>query len=637
MCGIIGVIGKTPDTNTNPLLCQIKHRGPDSDGSFSAENIYLGHVRLAIQDLSVNGSQPMYSSDKKYVIVFNGEIYNHFDIRNQLLSDVQFTSTSDTETVLYGYIKYGSEILGKLNGIFALAIYNTAEKEIFIARDQYGIKPLYLYTDTDKMIFSSEIKTLLPIEFNKEIDLEGMVNYLTFLWSPGVKTPFRQVKKLLPGHYLHSKAADFGIAVPQQYYYSSFNGTYSNLTETQLVDELDVLLQKAVQRQMLSDVPVGFFLSGGLDSTLLVAIAKRLYPGNKFKCFTIDIDSWSDKEENFVNDIQYAKKAAEVLDVDLRIVETGSSIVRDFDKMIWHLDEPQADPAPLNVYRIAELARTLGIKVLIGGTAGDDIFSGYRRHQALNLEKYYRFIPAFGRKLIKKIIQGINLNRPIVRQLKKLTSSIELSSLERLKNYFVWFPVSKVKKLFNNTSRKAVNNYDPLAYFDRLLLEIPRETSKLNQMLFLETRSFLVDHNLNYTDKMGMAVGVEIRVPYLDLELVAFAEKIPPHLKLKGRQTKYLLKKVAERYLPHEIIYRPKTGFGAPIRKWVNEELSDMVRERLSKEALDKGGIFDYEAVKQLIDDNRAGKIDAAYTIWTMLAIQSWISQFVTTEYTVKK
>lgn len=627
MCGITGSIG-IHIPQEEKVLCAIAHRGPDSEGFFKEGDVFLGHTRLSIQDLSENGNQPMYSVDGRYVIIFNGEVYNHPEVRAQFENEFAFRSTGDTEVVLNAYIKYGAACLNMLNGIFAFAIYDRKSEEIFIARDQMGVKPLYVYTDKKGLLFSSEIKTMLNYNINKTLEPKAFANYLTFLWSPGTVTPYAYINKLLPGYYIKSKVSDITNAVPVRYYNKAFTGKYSSATEEELIDQLDIYLVNAVKRQMLSDVPVGFFLSGGLDSSLVVAIAKKLFPENRFQCFTIDGNGWEMKYDNFTDDLAYAKKVAEYLDVELNIVKADIDIVKDFDKMIWYLDEPQADAAPLNVLNIAALARDMDIRVLLGGAAGDDLFSGYRRHQALRYEKYFRKFPSPLRKLVKAVSDILPAANPAMRRMKKVIGNIDKDTDRRMADYFSWLPDKSMRSLFTKEWQQKLKNYTPSSQLLALDKDIPAEKNLLNRMLYWEMKSFLVDHNLNYTDKMAMAVGVEARVPFLDLDLVAFSMELPPELKMKNGETKYILKKVAERYLPHDVIYRPKTGFGAPVRKWIVEDLDDMIKERLSAKRLNKMGIFDPEAVAKLVRDNKSGKIDASYSIWSLLAINSWIEQF---------
>ena len=299
--------------------------------------------------------------------------------------------------------------------------------------------------------------------------------------------------------------------------------------------------------------------------------------------------------------------------------------MNEFDKMIYYLDEPQADIAPLNVLKICEAAKKDGIKVLLGGTGGDELFSGYRRHQAINFEKYFKFIPVFIATFLEFISKALPQTFPIFRRIIKIINQLKMTTIERLSGYFGWLPLENVRYLF-----KQPISYSPLSYFLKLYDRIPFETNLLNKVLFWDMKTFLPDHNLNYTDKLSMATGVEVRVPFLDIELVNFACKIPPELKLKGMTTKYILRKLMEKYLPKEVIYRPKAGFGAPVRKWIIEDLDILIQERLSRKTINAKGIFNAEKVLDLIEQNKKGKIDASYSILALLAIDSWLNQFNT-------
>ena len=631
MCGIVGIISQNTDQLLASCLEQISHRGPDGSGMFIHNELGLGHVRLAIQDVSENGHQPMISHCGNYVLVYNGEIYNHYEIRNRLESKYPFKSHSDSETLLYAYIEYGSEILKELNGIFAFAIYDKIKNEIFIARDPFGVKPLYYYADEDLFWFSSEIKSLLPLSFDKRIDTEALVNYLTFLYSPGEKTPFKKVSKLLAGHYMKVSLEHSSPFEIKCYYKIPFKGKRSSKSVQELTNELEKRLLKAVERQLLSEVPVGFSLSGGLDSSAIVAMAKKLHPDKKFNCYTIKTNEGADLEEGFANDLHYARKVAQHLDVNLIEVDSTIDIVKDFDKMIYHLDEPQADPAPLNVLQICLQARKDGTIVLLGGTAGDDLFSGYRRHQALQIEHFLIYIPSFIRKAVRALVHLLPADYALFRRARKLTQNIHLSQKQRLVGYFSWMDQATVQQLFAPEERNSIANYNPLQLFRDYLKKIPKEKELLNKMLFLEMKFFLTDHNLNYTDKMSMATGVEVRVPFLDKELLEFSCRIPVALKLKGVTTKYILKRAMEKYLPHEVIYRSKSGFGAPVRQWIKDDMKVYIDDYLSENTINERKLFDFEAVQQLIKDNQAGKIDASYTIWSLLAIESWMRQFYDT------
>lgn len=627
MCGIYGIVSNKKQ-NGLASLATMAHRGPDDCGFFETKGLFLGQQRLAIQDLSVNGHQPMFSEDGRYVLIFNGEIYNHWEIRKALQTTHIFNSSSDTETLLYAYIEQKEALFNQLNGIFSFAIFDHLTEELVIVRDPLGVKPLYFYQDGDCFAFASELKAFTKIpSFAKSLDYEGMLNYLHFLYSPAEKTPLKHVKKLLAGHYIKLNVGDYldkkTSVQPICYYDIPFTGVYSTKSEEALIDELDELLFRAVQRQLLSDVPIAFFLSGGLDSSAVVAMAKRALPNQTLTCFTMD--TGSTQPEGFEDDLHYAQRVAQHLGVTLHIVEGQASEMQDFDTMIYHLDEPQADVAPLHLFEISKVAKQQGISVLLGGTGGDDLFSGYRRHQALAYEPYIQATPLWVRQGLQKIGTLLPSQHSFFRRLQKVFKKIDRSPLERMQGYYQWLDLAEAKALFTEKIQKELANYHPNEDWIKALAGIEQEANPLNQMLYWELHYFLADHNLNYTDKMGMAAGVEIRVPFLDKELVAFSTKIPPELKLKGTTTKYLLRKVMERYLPKEVIYRSKTGFGGSIRSL---DWQRFLQKRLSTVSLATIGIFDEKKVQELITKNQQGKIDATYPILALIAILSWYKQF---------
>ncbi len=630
MCGIVALLNYNYAEN---FLTPLAHRGPDNQGFWRDSHIQMGEARLAIQDVTDKGNQPMVSSDGRYILIFNGEIYNHEKLRDELKDlDYKFNSTSDTETLLYALCHWGKAVLPRLNGIFAFCFYDSQLNKLLVARDSMGVKPLYYYTLGASVIFSSEIKAMLPFAPELTLDTMRIKDYLSFLYCPGAGTPVKEIEKVLPGDYSEievAKLSSFDKIQWNQFLKVKPTGKYRAFnTEAEAIDALDEKLQAAVKRQLLSDVPIGYFLSGGLDSSLLVAMVKKL-TNEKLTCFTIKTDF--DVSEDFVNDLPYAKMVANYLDVDLEVLEADIDIVNNFDKMIWHLDEPQADAAPLNVYAISKRARELGFKVLIGGVGADDLFSGYRRHQMIQFEKLSKLFPAiFHRVISPKLLNG---DKPLFRKIKKVLFEFDKPIEKRLANYHIWLPAARINYLLSRQlDSKTFIEYKPSQILIDKLDEIQNEKSWINRMLYWETNYFLPDHNLNYTDKMGMAHGVEIRVPYLDNEVVRFANELNPRLKVNGNTTKYILRKVAERYLPTEVIYRSKTGFGAPVRKWIKEDLDTMVKERLHPVSLEKIGLFNPDEVWKLIHENKKGKVDASYPIWCLLAIESWVRQFMNQE-----
>jgi asparagine synthase (glutamine-hydrolysing) len=637
MCGIFGYLGEGKDlVQKEKVLNALKHRGPDDEGTFEDSNILLLHVRLSILDLSSLGHQPMVSPDGNCVLIYNGEIYNHNEIRYKLIKDfnIKFNSTSDTETLLYAFIHYGIGIVEKLNGIFAFAIYFKRENRIYLVRDHFGIKPLYFYNKGNTLAFSSEIKVMKDLKgLDKSLDYQALLNYLSYLWCPGEKTPFKYIKKLLPGHYLNidlNKSISDQNIIPRQYYQIPFTGNYEYNEEKKAVNKLDELLHISLERQLLSDVPVGFFLSGGLDSSLNIAIVKDLFPNKKWECFTID-DGSRDliSKEGFANDLYFAIKVAKSLNQNLNFVPGDTSIIGQIDLIPWYLDEPQADLAPLHVLNISKVARSMGIKVLIGGTGGDDIFSGYRRHRAIKIDKYISMFPPFIFQAAKSWAAMGGFTNPFRRRMIKYLDAWDSDAKVRMINYFNWMNYEECMKLFSKDIQSELLGYDPQYYFKELLFQIPDEHNSLNQMLYLEMKTFLPDHNLNYTDKMSMTVAVEARVPYLDVDLVDFSCKLHPNLKIKNRTTKYLLKKVAERYLPKDLIYRSKSGFGSPVREWIHNDFINVINTRLSNENIIRQDIFNVDRIKKLIDMNNSGKGDYGYNILSLLIIDSWIKQFV--------
>tara|TARA_B110000008_G_C16970330_1_gene563664 strand:+ start:507 stop:2399 length:1893 start_codon:yes stop_codon:yes gene_type:complete len=628
MCGIVGIYGG--DIRLIDSACSsLSHRGPDDSGIYldHKNKIALGHQRLSIIDLSDLGHQPMFSEDKKIVIVFNGEIYNFIELKNDLIKEgYSFKGSSDTEVLLNLYIAYGEEMLEKLNGIFAFAILDISIKKLFIARDALGVKPLYYSQEGETFAFASEIKSLFDFEPKDiEIDIESINRYLAFLWCPGDGTPIKSIKKLKPGEALIIKN---GQIKKKWFWYKLpfFRNINSDLSKAESINGTTYNLRKAVHRQMVSDVPLGAFLSGGLDSSAVVSFAREL--NQDINCFTIE--TIGKQERGFIDDLPFAKKVAKHLNVNLEVVPVDSSkIADDIQSMVVQLDEPLADPASLNVRYISKLAREQGIKVLLSGAGGDDLFTGYRRHHAIEIERYWSWMPQNIRTLLDTNSKELDTTKPFQRRLKKLLSGASLNENDRLINYFRWTNDATLEALFSDDFKEIIQKTNPNTPLLEFISPISRDSTKLDRMLSIEQRFFLTDHNLNYTDKMSMAEGVETRVPFLDTELVDFVAKIPSKFKQNGRQGKWVLKKAMEPFLPKSIIYRPKTGFGVPLRRWINKELNELLRDLLSSASIKNRGIFSAQSVEKLLMDNHSGKIDASYTILSLLCIEIWCRAYI--------
>jgi asparagine synthase (glutamine-hydrolysing) len=645
MCGIIG-IAYPPDQSNTELLTDIEtravqerlslpgldtalhalaHRGPDDSGLFASpeSGIGLGHRRLSILDPSSMAQQPMASDDGQVVLVFNGEIYNFRELRAGLeASGCQFRSDSDTEVLLQLYMRDGEAMLSSLNGIFAFAIWDGRQKRMLLARDALGVKPLYYSECGGRFAFASEIRALRRLLSEAStLNYAALHRYMSFLYCPGEGTPFADVLKLDPGSALW---VDKGKVEQKFTWYQlpAFRTVASSMSEHEAIRETEEYLRKAVHRQMVSDVPVGAFLSGGLDSSSVVAFAREINPD--IQCFTID--SPGARNEGIAEDLPYARKVASHLKVPLNVVSVDPALIAtDFEALVDQLDEPLADPAAFNVLYIARLARRQGIKVLLSGAGGDDLFTGYRRHRAVQYEQYWSWLPQATRAGLESVTRRLDQRRPTFRKLAKLFNGAALEGDSRLVSYFAWARREELKAFYTSEFRAALNDHAAEAPMMQFLEALPESVGPLDRMLALEQRFFLADHNLNYTDKMSMAAGVETRVPFLDVELVEFAGRVPVNLKQRGAEGKWLLKKAMEPYLPREVIYRPKSGFGAPLRHWMRFELREMVGDLLSEENLNKRKLFEPLAVRKLIEANDSGKIDGSYTLLSMLCIEIFL------------
>ena len=625
MCGIIGVFATLDNHTLQQMVESISHRGPDHAAHESIGDVHLGHTRLSVIDLSEHSNQPLWDLKRNACIVFNGEIYNYKILRESLLElGCQFSSEGDAEVILNLYLQFGVACFEQLDGMFAFAIWDSRTNELIVARDRFGVKPLYYTANENGFYFASELKALLLVPgVSKALNYNALLRTIVFLWSPGPDTILKSILKLEPGYYFvvkdrkiiqHACFARWPDYQPQK------------MNVKQACERVQQALQASIHEQLISDVPVGAFLSGGLDSSLIVAMAKRV-GADALECFTIRSLAAGEDHDGFVDDLPFAQQVAHDLDVHLNVVDATPNIMSLLSTMIYHLDEPNADPAPLNVYLICEQARQKGIKVLLSGAGGDDVFTGYRRHRAIGLDNYYSAMPLFFRSMLQRVGRHLPKRNPLLRRISKLFAYAALSANERLLSYFYWIDPGVVRALFTDDIQNQLSD-QPMASLLSALSAHPKK-NKLEKMLDLERRYFLVDHNLNYTDKMSMAHGVEVRVPFLDKGVVEAAAHLDVKLKQRGREGKWILKKMAERYLSKSIIYRPKAGFGAPLRRWLNNDLKPLVDDLLSETSLQKRAIFKPDAVRHLIEQDRSGQEDYSYPIFALLCIELWCRIFI--------
>lgn len=629
MCGIAGFIGIRENGLIERMLKTIRHRGPDALNCWidPVLPLALGHVRLSILDLTERGNQPMWDDTKRFCITYNGEIYNYKELRSDLeAKGCNFRSNTDTEVLLTLFREKGVSCLKELRGIWAFAIWDSKERKLFLSRDPLGVKPLYFVIQGDKFLFSSEIKSFLCwSEFSKDVDKAAILETLIYLWTPGPRTMFTHVRKLLPGQSLTICPGE----TPVLSYSSNIKPEAKpyGMNEEDIIELLQGQLCRSTQSQLVSDVPVGAFLSGGLDSSSIVAMAER--NGRRIsRCYTIDY-AGGRKWEGMVNDLDYARKVARHIGVECVEIPLDNSVCNRVREMIWHLDEPQADLAPLNVLLISEAARKNGDYVLLSGAGGDDIFSGYRRHVALQNEHWWEWMPKPIRNGLRVLTKVFPSSRPFGRRLQKLFEYADLSSDERLLRYFAWVSEKYARTLFQDDFCNELGNHDPFDVMRNVLSSYTAGADRLDKMLFLDRRYFLADHNLNYTDKMGMACGIEIRVPLIDIDLVRLAWRIPSDFKLRKITGKYIFKRAMESYLPKDVIYRPKTGFVAPVREWLSGPLRKQVRDVLSPEALNRRGWFSPASVQNLFDDLDKQRNDVPYLIWSLYTLEEWARMFI--------
>jgi asparagine synthase (glutamine-hydrolysing) len=562
-------------------MCDVlAHRGPDDFGFWSDEEsgVGLGHRRLSIIDLSPAGHQPMANRDGSVWLSYNGEIYNFPEHRERLVeAGYPFRSQSDTEVLLALYEERGLDCLQELNGIFAFALWDSRRRRMLLARDHAGVKPLYYWRDGSRLYFASEIKALLTLpEIPRRLRNQSVADYLTFLWVPGEHTMLADIKKVEPGCYL---TWEDGEVHTRPWFHLAYEPNES-LQEQAWVELVHDTFMRTTRRQMVSDVPLGAFLSGGLDSSSIVACMREAYPTRDINTYTVRFGAGSDMaKEQGADDYPFAVQVAEKLGVTLKCVDLEPSVIQLLPK----------DPAVFPSYLISRLAREDGTTVLLSGTGGDEVFFGYRSHQAYRAyERFSRFLrfpvrPAVsaGLRVANSFLGAQNL---LTRRLSRFRRGLTHPGLERHLALADWSSSEIRRTILNPELAEDLNvSAGPgclQKYFDTF-----EGTGELNMHSHLLNQTFLAAHNFLYTDKSSMAVSLEARVPFMDVELMRLAATIPERFKLNGTTTKYVLKRVMERYLPHDLIHRAKTGFGVPLRQWISGELRPTIGDLLSTEA----------------------------------------------------
>jgi len=633
MCGIVGVIGLADQSLITRMTASLAHRGPDDSNTLllDEEQVALGHRRLSIIDLSAAGRQPMTSASGRFILVYNGELYNYRELRHELeLKGQRFRSQTDSEVLLAAYEVWGKACLQRFTGMFAFAIWDRRDKLLFAARDQLGVKPFYYTFSNGRLAFASEIKALLLLPgFSREVDPEALTSILLFLWIPDPKTIFHNIHKLPPGHFLEFRHGHLKL----ERYWEIPTAQTDSQPESCYVEGLREQLQQAVKRQMVSDVPVGAFLSGGLDSSAVVSLARSVSNGH-FASYTIKFRAEDSRLEAMPDDTKYARLIAERFGTEHHEINIAPNLVELLPKILWHLDEPIADPAAINTYLIAKAAKESGTTVLLSGMGGDEIFAGYRKHLATLLAWHYCRIPRWLRLLtVEGVVQrlpvtvarrGWRLVRWAKRFIKNANSDMAASFICNSSYY----DEKELRELLHPSLTLPGSE----SYALRRYREIFAQASGLefvNQMCLVDTKLFLPGLNLMYSDKATMAAGVESRPPLVDHQVVEFAFRIPAKYKIHGWQAKYILKKAMAPLLPQEVIYRPKAAFGVPLRAWVKHGLNRLIDDLLSEERIRRRGYLNPAYVRQIIMEDRAGRQDNAHRIWALLTLEMWFEIFV--------
>jgi asparagine synthase (glutamine-hydrolysing) len=622
MCGIAGFLGDHPARLLTDFATRLAHRGPDGEGVWSDldHGVGLAHRRLGIIDLSAAASQPMSAVEGRYRIVFNGEIYNFRSLQKEL-GAYDYNHASDTAVLAPLYDRYGPAMLQRLEGMFAFALWDRARRELFLARDHAGLKPLYYATTPKGLVFASELKALIGVDgIDADPDAAALADYLTLLWSPGERTPLRGIKKLPPGHWMRARRAAGDVRVAIDRWHAPPQAPIENgvprYDEGLRPRRLLTLLDDVVAEQCASDVPVGAFLSGGLDSSALVASmvanAERGRGPRPAMTYCIGFAGAGMRAEGFDDDLTYAKIVAEQLKAPLTpMLVEEATVLAGLPGLARMLDEPTADPAALFVRDICARAREDGVTVLLSGAGGDDVMTGYRRHLTARLRQQL----ACGRGLASSAAEagsGCRLLSPAQRrraaQLAELLRGDDEAFLQRA---FRANSDSDAWRLLRPDLRERLAE-DANDALTRAMRESAGQ-DLVDRLLHMERAGFLPDHNLNYCDKASMSVGVEVRAPFTDRRVLDFMAGVSPGRKLRGWRLKAFLKEAMASRLPRQVIHRGKTGFGAPIRGWLIGSGRELVEDALLGDRASDW--FDRAAVEELWRRTSARDADGAYSI----------------------
>ncbi|MBU4185791.1 MAG: asparagine synthase (glutamine-hydrolyzing) [Proteobacteria bacterium] len=639
MCGICGIYNLDQQPVAMELIRRMNntlvHRGPDDEGYYfnagkrggeeagklERGNVGLGHRRLSIIDLD-SGKQPMGNEDGSVQVVFNGEIYNFLELRQQLQGRGHlFMTRSDTEVLVHGYEEWGVECVHRLRGMFAFAIWDEKERRLFLARDRLGIKPLYYYCDEQRIIFASELKAILEDRtILKDLDPEALSDYLSFGYVPGPKTIFKSIRKLPPGHILIQSAAGTKI---KQYWDLKFQPKpYISIDE--FCEQIMETLEESIQMRLISDVPLGAFLSGGIDSSVVVAIMSRLIQD------PVVTNSVGFTKREY-SELDHARATSKLFATDHHEYMVAPDAVDVVNKLSWHFDEPFADSSSIPTYYVSKMTRQ-NVTVALSGDGGDENFAGYRRYYFDRLENSIRSIfPVLFRQHIIGALAKIYPKAdwlPRMFRAKTLLTNIAHDPVYGYFNSMSYFLPEMKDKVLNPEIKRCLMDYDSIEVFRRHYQNAGSD-DPLSRAQYVDFKTYLVDDILTKVDRASMANSLEVRVPILDHKFVELVAQIPSNLKLNGKTSKYIFKKAASRLLPDSILNRKKMGFSIPVGEWLKKELRPLVHDTILSKKFEERSLFDTRYVHWLWKQHTSGMRDFTQPLWALLSFELWARKFL--------
>ena len=627
MCGIVGFVNNSERAADQGVLeamnGAIVHRGPDDDGFYVHDNVGMAMRRLSIIDLA-GGKQPMHNADRTKWIVFNGEIYNYRELRADLEKrGHSFYTNSDTEAIIHLYDEYGADCLQYLRGMFAIAIWDKSDRSLFLARDRVGKKPiLYSHQPNGDLIFGSEFQAILKHpSVTREVDYGAIDSYLSYLCVPAPETAFKQIRKLEPGHWLKWKD---GNVETRRYWLPNFSKKIK-ISEDEAIQETTRILRESTKLRMISEVPLGAFLSGGVDSSIVVALMAQ-ESAAPVKTFSIGF------EEQDFSELKYARRVAEHVGAEYSEFIVRPDALEVLPTLVEHYGEPYADSSAVPTYYVAKETRQ-HVTVALNGDGGDESFAGYERYMAMEVAELYRRIPRILRRtLIEgpiRMLPTSEIKKTRVRDVQRFLISANESRKER---YARWMsaikPTAKLALLYSDEMNARVGEHNAAAVLDEWF-DRAGDLGLLDATLLADQMTYLPNDLLVKVDIATMANSLEARSPFLDHKVIEFAASLPESLKMNRFRPKYLLKKVAARLVPPEVVYRRKMGFGVPIAHWFRGEMKDFVRDVLLSPASLSRGVFRPKTIEMYIDQHIRGEVDHATPIWTLLMLELWYRRFI--------